>query len=63
MSTTLERQARRAWVDWASGARGGGYAQHQRCDKCGEITYCRGRRKDHMICLPCFDAGAVPRKR
>jgi len=47
---TMEARARADWILWGSG-----YAMHTACNCCGEITWCRGRRREWMLCLDCFD--------
>jgi hypothetical protein len=46
----LERAARLDWVTW-----GAAWAMHTRCAECGEVCWCRGRRRERMLCLACFD--------
>jgi hypothetical protein len=53
MAKTLEAMARRLWAEW-----GDGFALFTRCDACGEMRQCRGKRRARMLCLECFDAGA-----
>jgi ribosomal protein S27E len=53
--TALERGARDAWHRW-----GDGYALYTRCDGCGNIAHCRGRTRDAVLCLTCFDLGIKP---
>jgi hypothetical protein len=47
--TTLERQARLAWIGW------GAYAQWTVCSCCGEWRYCRSKGGARYLCLDCFD--------
>jgi formylmethanofuran dehydrogenase subunit E len=46
----LETQAKIAWQRW-----GEAWARFAICSSCGEYVYCRGKRKNKMLCFPCFD--------
>lgn len=48
MSTTLEKQARVAWVGWGS------YAGFHTCCGCGQFVYCRAKHYGSgWLCLAC----------
>jgi formylmethanofuran dehydrogenase subunit E len=47
---SLEEAVRQAWVAW-----GYVYSGYYLCDGCGEMRYCRARRKSRWLCLDCFD--------
>ena len=47
----LETQATLAWKRW-----GVAWMRFTRCSGCGEQRQCRGKRKNKMLCLECFDA-------
>ena len=49
--TTLEAQARAAWIGW------GAYAKWTLCAICGEWRYCRSRGGERYVCVECFDQG------
>jgi hypothetical protein len=50
VSATLERLARDAWKRW-----GDGYALYTVCKRCGRVKHCRGRSRERMLCLDCWD--------
>jgi hypothetical protein len=50
MSTELERRAIAAWQVQPWGL-------HTTCTGCGRFTYCRGKTRARVLCLPCFDLG------
>lgn len=50
--TALEQQTRFAWEAW------GAYAKRTFCAGCGELLYCRAKRK-RFLCLACFDQEGV----
>lgn len=50
----LEQAAFSAWRSW-----GATWALFTRCAFCGEVTQCRGRSRQRMCCLGCFDQGRV----
>lgn len=52
MTLSLEEQVKRAWQSWGSA-----WAMYTVCKSCGHYDYCRGRRKNKLLCLQCFDAG------
>lgn len=52
MSSSLETQAREAWQRW-----GAAWAKFTICSGCKQFLYCRGTRKNKMLCLNCFDEG------
>jgi len=53
---TLERAARRAWLDW------GVYAKWTQCSECGDLAYCcAARRRRRFLCFDCFDQVVPPR--
>lgn len=47
--TALETAVKIAWEAW------GQYAGHNVCTGCGEMRYCRARRRRQWLCLDCFD--------
>jgi hypothetical protein len=47
----LEKAAIMAW------RRSGMWALFTVCTGCGRFTYCRGRTRDRVKCLACFDLG------
>lgn len=48
--TTLEQAAVKAWRSW-------GYAWmlFTSCSRCGEMKVCRGKSRERLVCLDCFD--------
>ena len=48
--SSLERTVLFAWMAWGSAYRG-----YYLCAGCGEMRYCRARRKSRFLCLDCFD--------
>jgi len=46
----LEAAARADWARW-----GTGYAMFTACSCCGGFLWCRGRRRDWILCLDCYD--------
>jgi len=50
--SAIEQMARAEWRRW-----GDGYACFCACSACGEIKQCRGKKRAHMLCLECWDAG------
>jgi hypothetical protein len=56
--SSLETRALIAWKSW-----GANWGKFTICKKCGESKYCRGTRRDNMICLSCFDLNPPNRKR
>jgi len=47
--TTLEAEARKAWIGW------GAWAKWTCCAGCGEMQHCRSRGGKTFLCLACFD--------
>lgn len=47
----LEAEAKSAWKRW-----GYAWARFTTCTRCGKYLYCRGTRKNMMLCLECFDS-------
>ena len=50
MTTTLEELARLAWRQW-----GHAYSLFTACSRCGEVKYCKGKKRASMLCVGCFD--------
>jgi hypothetical protein len=48
---SLERAAVIAWQG------SGSWALFTTCTGCGRFTYCRGKTRARVLCLPCFDLG------
>jgi ribosomal protein S27E len=48
--TSYELAVTAAWHVW-----GDGYALYTRCSGCGEIHHCRGKRRERVLCIECFD--------
>lgn len=42
------------WERWGSA-----WAMHTACRGCGQVAYCRGRRRAWLYCFRCFAAGMV----
>lgn len=55
MASQLERQAITAWRIQPWGL-------HTECTACGRFTYCRGKTRARVKCLPCFDLGVGARR-
>lgn len=53
MTSAIEKATLLAWQVW-----GEGWAMFTRCSRCGEMKHCRGRRRDGMLCITCFDEKA-----
>ena len=55
---SLEEQVRKEWKWW-----GTGFAMFTRCDNCGEVKNCRGKKRLFMLCMECFDLTGGKKKR
>ena len=53
MTSTIEKLALRAWQEW-----GNEWSMFTRCSRCDQIKVCKGRRRDAVLCLRCFDEKA-----
>jgi hypothetical protein len=53
----LETQAKIAWQRW-----GTSWARFAICSGCSQYVFCRGKRKNKMLCLPCYDANPPKEK-
>jgi formylmethanofuran dehydrogenase subunit E len=50
--SALELAALVAWKSWGSE-----WAMSTICSGCGEMKFCRGKRRAKMLCLDCHDQG------
>lgn len=48
----LETQAKIEWKRW-----GNAWGKFTFCSGCRQYLYCRGPRKNKLLCLDCFDQG------
>jgi hypothetical protein len=53
----MEDGARLEWRSW-----GHAFALFTKCSECGEVVHCRGRKRDRMLCLNCFDVTPVKKR-
>jgi hypothetical protein len=49
----METLARRAWQAW-----GHAWSMYTACSGCKQVKVCKGKRRDGMLCLECFDEKA-----
>lgn len=54
---TIEQKARLDWRAW-----GHAWAMWTCCAHCHEFSYCRGKSREHMLCLDCFDLRKTTRR-
>lgn len=51
--TESEQWVKKRWQAW-----GHVWALYTSCSTCGEVRHCRGKFRDRMRCLECFDQDA-----
>jgi hypothetical protein len=48
--SALERATIEAWRAW-----GHAWAMFTACSGCGRVAHCKGKSRERMLCLPCYD--------
>jgi hypothetical protein len=51
--SALELATRQAWCEW-----GHAWAMFTTCSRCGQVQHCKGKSRERMLCLACFDEKA-----